>query len=322
MPHRTKIAWADYSTNPLRARLNGDTGWACEKISPACAACYAETINRRFGTKRKYNKAGTSEVEHYLDEKELQHILRFKPNGPFKGGDRPRVFPFDMTDVFGDWVPFELIDRCFAAFAMRPDVDFMVLTKRTERMAEYTSDLQNGRRFLSESLFAEQHGESGQAAYIRWFENRGVLPNVWLGTSTEDQQRADERVRWLKQCPAAVRFISYEPALGPVHFDRVGWLQCPDCWYDRHGGTYDRTPEPCKGDCPQIHWIIAGVESGPKRRHVPLICIRDVRDQCRAAGTAFFCKQLEIDGRVTEDVERFPKDLRIRQWPEAAGVTA
>lgn len=325
MVHRTKIQWCDFATNPLRARANGDTGWACEKISPGCAGCYAESINRRFGTKRKYNKSGTSEVEHYLDEKELRHILRFKPRGPFKGGDRPRVFPFDMTDVFGDWVPFDLIDRLFAHFAMRPDADFLVLTKRPERMAEYC-----------------EWAAAGGGTMI----GPGCgMDHVWLGTSTEDQPRADQRTPHLLRCPAAVRFLSIEPLLGPVNLCRVPcditeWT----CGHKSVAFVGDYYPErftnpnpedmddpgwkTCCADCgceqtrPLLHWVIVGCESGPRRRPCELDWVRSIRDQCAAAGVALFVKQLSIKGRVTGEIDDFPDDLRVREFPEPAGATA
>jgi len=106
MPHRTSIGWADYSSNPLKARFSDEDGtvrqgWSCVKTSPACASCYAEVINKRFGTKLGYKASDNDQAEHYVDGKELRHILRFRPKGPFKNGrGRPAVFIVDMSDLF------------------------------------------------------------------------------------------------------------------------------------------------------------------------------------------------------------------------------
>src|SRR5687767_15153587 len=135
MPHKTDIEWCDFASNPLRASVNGQRGWSCVKVSPECAACYAETINKRFGTKLAYNQRDNASVEHFIDEKELRHILTFKPKPPYKNGrERPVVFPFDMTDVFGEWVTDDTLDLMFAAFVWRSDCDWLVLTKRAERL--------------------------------------------------------------------------------------------------------------------------------------------------------------------------------------------
>ena len=295
MPHKTNIEWADYSSNALRARdANGKVGWSCAMTSPGCAACYSSALNGRFGTGLPYNDASVKAVEHFIDEKELKHILTFRPKGPFKNGQsRPKVFPFDMTDLFGEWVPFETIDRMFAAFALRPDVDFMVLTKRAERMAEYLNDLwpdimaSDPKRVVSQEV---------KAAIREW-----PLPNVWLGVSCEDQKRADERIPHLLRCPAAVRFLSVEPMLGPVDL-KGHFVACPHCLsgmkditgdggYDffgmYEGGTCDR----CDGEGRAIHQVIVGGESGPGARPLHPDWARSIRDQCQAAGVSFFFKQ-------------------------------
>lgn len=194
MPGRTDIEWADYSSNPLKVKINGKVGWHCVKYSPGCAMCYAEAINRRFGTGLTYNAANGDKVEWFLDDKELRHILTFKPKPPFKNGrNRPIVFPFDMTDLFQDHVGDNLIDRFMDAVRIRKDVDFMVLTKRAGRMQCYL-----------------------KAWCDRW---GGPLPNLWAGVSAEDQQRYDLRMPDLANTPAAKRFVSLEPLIGDINLD-------------------------------------------------------------------------------------------------------
>lgn len=333
MPHRTNIEWADYSSNPLRAEIDGKRGWSCAKISPGCLSCYAETINNRFGTQLDYTVANAHKVKHYLDEKELRHILTFRPKGPYKGGKtRPGVFPFDMTDVFAEHIPDELIDRCFAAFALRPDVDFMVLTKRAERMYRYFARHDVGLRWWRLMPVEQRPAIVEQAQ--QWTAHG--LPNIQLGVSAEDQQRADERIPWLLKTPAAVRFVSAEPLLGPVDFSR--WLEdaieCEDCGPAPATVTLpldsDTVQEYCKhcheldpdassticGTDPQLDWVIVGSESGHGRRPMKTEWAASIASDCKAGGVAFFMKQMEVDGKVSGDLGLFPTDLQAREFPQ------
>lgn len=298
MPARTEIGWADYSSNPLKARANGKQGWSCAMVSAECARCYAATLNNRFGTQLPFNAKGVKESEHYLDEKELRHILTFRPKGPFKNGrTRPIVFPFDMTDVFGDWVKFEMIDKFFAAFALRPDVDFMVLTKRPERMARYFrerswGDVISNLRAIHGSLRVNETGGvvgkfvSAYACDDYWAGTRpgnsGVyfgelsrtgpvpakmpqawpLPNVWLGVSVGVKSSL-HRIDTLREIPAALRFVSFEPLLedlGEVNLEGIGLG-------------------------------ITGGESGPKSREHDVQWSWSIGYQLQAANLCWFHKQ-------------------------------
>jgi protein gp37 len=315
MPHRTDIEWADYSSNPLRAIAPGGTkGHACVKISPGCANCYSEAINNRFGTQRDYTAGNMKDLTHYLDEKEMRHILKFQPKGPFKNGsDRPRVFPFDMTDLFGDWVDEGHIQQCLAAFHSRADVDWMVLTKRPERM------LASVTAFYSEFKMLP-------------------MPNLWLGVSAETQKYADERVPWLLKTPAARRFVSAEPLLGPIDFRRYlpGW--CDTCegtgeimGVECYGGKpVERMIEcpDCPSTLPGLDLIIVGGESGPKARDCNTDWIYRIIEQCREADVACFVKQ--IGSKPTTDFRSRPADEKsywttlvndpkggeMSEWPE------
>lgn len=182
---KTSIEWTDESSNPIKFvdRATGQIGWHCEKISPGCAHCYAETIDARFGTKQPYTKAGTQLVEPVLIPKELGRLAKLR---------KPTlIFLCDMTDFFLESIPDIMRDEVFATVAQTPNAIVQILTKRPGNAARY---------------FARRE-ERGHV----W-----PLPNVWLGVSVEDQKRADERIPTLLAIPANVRFLSIEPLLGPV----------------------------------------------------------------------------------------------------------
>ena len=137
MSDGTKIQWTDASWNMIRARRKdgqpnkGDGGWACQRVSAGCQNCYAATINKRLGTGFDYDAKGIAASDIYLDEKALTQPLHWR---------RPRrIFVCSMTDLFGEWVPDETIDRVFAVMALSKSHAFQVLTKRPERMREYVS---------------------------------------------------------------------------------------------------------------------------------------------------------------------------------------
>ncbi|MEN4419792.1 phage Gp37/Gp68 family protein [Mycobacteroides chelonae] len=250
MGDKTGIEWADATWNPV-------TG--CDKVSPGCDRCYAETFAERWrGTKGHYFETG---FDLLLRPDKLDLPLRW--NKPRK------VFVNSMSDLFHDKVPDEYIARVFAVMALAPQHTFQVLTKRHGRMRA----LLKSRAFLQlvwEAWSVEEGpGESeslGTDPAEHW-----PLPNVWLGVSAEDQQRADLRIPALLDTPAAVRFISAEPLLGPTMF-LLRWL---------HRQGYDR----------RIDWVIAGGESGPGARPMHPDWVRTLRDQCVATGTAFLFKQ-------------------------------
>lgn len=135
------IAWTDFTSNPIRYKnADGMTVWACEKVSAGCKNCYADALSHRYGGVRRageWNAATMATLTPFVDEKELRMLLTStKISGT-------RVFIGDMTDVFGAWVSFDLLDKLFAVFALRPDVTFQVLTKRPARMREYIVRLDN-----------------------------------------------------------------------------------------------------------------------------------------------------------------------------------
>ena len=347
MADQTNIEWADATWNPLRAvTSDGKKGWHCEHVSEGCRNCYAETFNvKRLGTGLPFKPGHRGDVQHILDEKLLLAPLRRrKPT---------RYFLSSMTDVFGAWVPDEHLDRIFAVMALAPQHTFMVLTKRPERLREYLTHFlrmaQIGQAvdytIRTAELWKRGPYERGMAALGKFrVSERWPLPNVWLGTSVEDQRAADERIPHLLATPAAVRFLSCEPLLGPVD---LRWIAEPDeekdgvidallgCnWIDGMGrgeafhpvrpGHEGRqmTRYVCSSEADilanrKLHWVIAGGESGPGARDWPGLddACRSLRDQCASAGVAFFQKQM---AGVRKPLRPIPDDLLVREFPNAA----
>jgi len=344
----TSIEWTDFTSNPLkyRDRATGRDVWACVKHSPGCAHCYSEALARRYGRGGPFTRAATEQVEPYLDDQELRRLLAQKKLAG------KRVFVGDMTDVFGDWVPDALLDGLFAVLALRQDVTFQVLTKRADRMRAYTARLAAGIGPL----------EAAARAMGRTFKFTGLdgreystcpwpLPNVWLGVSVEDQTRADERIPHLLDTPAAVRYLSCEPLLGPLVLNTDETVfYCNGCGRVTAGRDGDcaacgdcRTRERCYLD--YLDWVVAGGESGGGARPCKVAWLRSLRDQCAAFRVAFFCKQLgsrpegddfapaaadpatglttlevrqvlTVRDRKGGDPAEWPHDLRVRQFPE------
>ncbi len=226
--NKTKLEWCDFTVNPVKYRDgDGKSVWACVKVSDGCKSCYAESLAKRYGRGGPYTVGQTATVTPYLDEAELRQMLSVKRLPPGS-----RVFVGDMTDIFGEWVPDEMLDRMFAVFALRPDVVFQVLTKRPERMRAYMSWRDEERGLVRQG--AVQYVLDVQHARGEWkldnsewpkgrpqLAERWPLPNVWLGTSVEDQAAADKRIPELLATPAAVRFLSCEPLLGDVFIEAI-----------------------------------------------------------------------------------------------------
>lgn len=263
MGDRSAIEWTDASLNVFR----GTAGrWACSRVSPGCDHCYAAALNRRFGGP-DYGRGAALNDTLRLDGRALEQ--------PFRWRKPRRVFVHSMTDTFHEAIPAEWLDRLFAAMALTPRHTYQVLTKRPARLRAYCADPETPARIGRFSSFGtilsvpgllEPDGET----MAEW-SRRGVpwpLPNVWLGTSIELDRYA-WRADLLRETPAAVRFVSAEPLLGPLpSLDLAG-----------------------------IDWLIAGAESGPGARPMDDRWVRDLRDRCGSAGVAFFFKQRAVHGR-------------------------
>jgi protein gp37 len=177
-----------------------------------------------------------------------------------------------MSDLFHENVEFAHIVAIFRVMAIAQHHTFQILTKRPQRMLEVMNLLPEA---LKTIFPAEKHPEVNAPGW--------PLPNVWLGVSVENQRAADERIPLLLQTPAAVRFLSCEPLLGPV--DLKPYLE--PYIRTKHDGSKRGTVWADPG----IDWIIVGGESGPGARPMHPDWVRGIRDQCVAAGVPFFFKQ-------------------------------
>ncbi len=310
MADQTAIEWTDATWNPIRAVLLAGTtlrrGWHCEHVSEGCRNCYAEALNNRLGTRIPYKPGHRDTVEHELQENLLTAPLRWR---------RPRrIFLSSMTDIFGPWVTDAMLDRIFAVMALCPQHTFQVLTKRPERMRAYMT----ARDQDIVPLVAIREAIDVLSPQVR----RGFqwpLPNVWLGTSVEDQRNADERIPHLLAAPAAVRFLSCEPLLAPVDLTAIRgryWqfsaLDPAQPWAPL-SGAIGEGPIHCP-PWPRIDWVIAGGESGKGARDWPGLdsAMRSLRDQCSLTGAAFFAKQMAGERKPLRPI---PDDLMIREFP-------
>ncbi|MEV6281035.1 phage Gp37/Gp68 family protein [Nocardia sp. NPDC051832] len=239
----TGIEWTERTWNPV-------TG--CTRVSPGCLDCFIERQPPMRMAHRWFDgpQIGASTgVE--LHPERLEHPRRWR---------KPQmVFVNSMSDLFHDDVPDVFIAQVFTAMALAPRHTFQILTKRPARM----------RALLADLWFLEEVQERYAGNYDGEWTFTWPLRNVWLGVSTETQQWANLRIPILLATPAAVRFVSAEPLLGPI----------------------DLTTIP--GTLTGIDWLIVGGESGPKARPMHPNWARALRDQCTetAAPVPFFFKQ-------------------------------
>jgi len=340
----------------------------CRRISPGCEHCYAETMAgrlARMGQARyldvvKLDGDGQPRGRWNGSFREVPEALMI----PLRTRKPTCYFVNSMSDLFGEGVSDEWIAAVFGVMAACPQHRFQVLTKRAERMAAWfrrqalvrevceahdkafmeTLRGKKGAAFNraykrhdgSQTAWTHRDGaaaemfaakEPGRAfpSWVRW-----PLSNVWIGVSVEDQQRADERIPHLLRVPAAVRFLSVEPMLGPIDMEVFlsARVCTEECAADPMGCDHDTAK-------PALHWVIVGGESGGGARPFDLAWARSIVEQCKAAGVACFVKQLgaapELHGHAFNEVHvniirdrkggdpsEWPEDLRVRQWPEVS----
>ncbi|MDX5935630.1 phage Gp37/Gp68 family protein [Acidithiobacillus thiooxidans] len=258
MSDKTGISWTDATWNPV-------TG--CTKVSQGCKHCYAERDWARLSANPKavsyYGRAFT-DVACHADR--LNQPLRWQ---------KPRmIFVNSMSDLFHESVPDAFIDQVFAVMALAEQHIFQVLTKRPERMLAYLST--PGREYVI--------GEKAMPA-VRpdcFGVQEWPIPNVWLGVSAEDQETADARIPLLMQAPAALRWVSAEPLLGPIDFEAVPvGMFGPLRPYQASVTTFNQ----------RIKWVVAGGESGPDARPMHPDWVEAIQEQCTQAHVPFFFKQ-------------------------------
>lgn len=255
MGDKSAIEWTDATWNPV-------TG--CSKVSPGCAHCYAETL----ALTRLAGKPGYPGLPWTPENAEANVVLRPDRLGlPLRWRAPRRIFVNSMSDLFHELIDPGFVDAVFTTMARTPQHTYQVLTKRPERQ----------RLYMHGRVIRTRPGVDPPLCL-----EHAVLPNVWLGTSIEND-RWTVRADHLRATPAAIRFLSCEPLLGPLpSLDLTG-----------------------------IDWVIAGGESGPEHRPLDLDWVRDLRDRCNAAGIAFLFKQ--VGGRTTKSGGRM---LDGRTWDE------
>jgi len=303
---RTSIEWTS-TVNPDGSVTPGMT-WnpvrGCSRVSEGCRNCYAERLAARYAGERLMGAKGlhpkrkpgpfagfaqsTPSGPRWTGRVEL---IPSKLKEPLSWRNPSRVFVNSMSDLFHEALPWGDIARVVDAIVAAKQHTFQVLTKRPQRMLDFFTELGAGLE---------------------------PPPNLWLGVSVEDQATADERIPLLLQTPAAVRFVSYEPGLGLVDYERyLG--RSMDC--DKHGRvpvthwTTQKTCGYCMEECGDagratplnrdvqdgLDWVIVGGESGPGARPFDVAWARSAIRQCREAGVACFVKQIGRNPRCTHE---------------------
>ena len=284
-----------------------ETTWnpvtGCDIVSPGCKNCYAKTFAERFRGVKGHPYEQGFDLKLWPDRLDL----------PLHWKKPRRIFVNSMSDLFHEGVPEEFIAKVFVTMARTPQHTYQILTKRPERMRDFYEDC----RSLPP----------------------GILPNVWLGVSVENQTFADKRIPLLLQTPAAVRWISAEPLLGPVDLRGI---------QDSDGNTLDALT----GDWgiegrghtgprkEKLDWVVVGGESGLRARPFDIAWARQIIAQCKKANVPVFMKQLganpvatigdrtvpnsmkydrgerALKNRKGGDPSEWPTDLRVREWPK------
>ena len=251
----TSIEWTKRADGTKGKVWNPVTG--CSKVSQGCKNCYAEVVANRFWGERAF-------TDVQCHEERLEQPLHWRKPA--------RIFVNSMSDLFHEKVPDSFIARVVGVAYVARWHTFQSLTKRADRMA----------RLLSSPKFYELLDDAICALTTERGCFEWPIPNLWLGVSVEDQKTADERIPLVLETPAAVRWVSYEPALGPIQIARY-LMQDPM----EAGGMEITRSENAR----LLDWLVCGGESGPGARPMHPDWARSVRDQCIAAGVPFFFKQ-------------------------------
>jgi protein gp37 len=297
------IEWTNASWNPVRG---------CDKVSAGCKHCYAERVAERWrGIKGHPFEQG---FDLRLVPESLDKPLRWKR--------LRKIFVNSMSDLFHEDIPNEYIAAVWGVMAACPQHTFQVLTKRAARMRDWfawisSRPTQDGHARITEHgvmrlglcTNAPTAMDGPWKVFSRWAAVTGAwpLPNVHVGISAENQECFDERWPYLKDCPAAVRWVSLEPLLGPIDLSRALYSAGPDG---------EPAPRNLELD-PGLDWAVAGGESGPHFREMDPTWAKDLARQCQEAGVPFFMKQdsgltAGRQGRLSDElftIKEFPRSL-------------
>ncbi len=324
MGKNTNIPWCDHTFNP----------WiGCTKVSPGCWKCYAEAQNKRWAGGENW---GPGAPRRRTSEANWRQPLKWNreedgvmvSHAEFVANRRPRVFCASLADWLDDEVPIEWLADLLDLINRTPNLDWLLLTKRPGNWEKRVWEVGD----FAQLPDTARGAHTGPSFARRWYDNKQAPANIWIGTTVEDQKRAEERIPSLLKIPARVRFLSCEPLLEPVNLD--------------FGHPRFRTAESYHS---YIHWVICGGESGPGARPMLVEWADDLRRQCAASAVPFFMKQLganvgttnanahdwpehvefhEVAGtpqfagakvilsdKMGGDIDDFPEELRIRQFP-------
>ncbi|MEH1996580.1 phage Gp37/Gp68 family protein [Nostoc sp.] len=303
----TNIQWCDETWNVIVG---------CSRVSgsPGCARCYAAKAAKspRLQQFPQYQAVGKWDG--------TVEFVKFQLIKPLYWKKPKRIFVCSMADLFHANVPDEWIHQVMAVVALSPQHTFQILTKRPERMKEYFSQqslwikwYEAAKDFLWDAISEKFGGLINLQQYF--IDQPFPLSNVWLGTSTENQQMANKRIPILLQIPAAVRFLSCEPLLEEIDFRQGGAIQKLI--------SDDYEWELVNED---IQWIVVGGESGPNSRPCHIEWLESIVQQCHAAKTSVFVKQLGANAifggqrfktrdKKGGDIEEFPQELQVREFP-------
>ncbi len=300
MSENTNIEWTDATWNPV-------TG--CTKVSAGCKHCYAERDWTRLSANQKTRYYG----REFTDVQCHANVL----DKPVRWTKQRMIFVNSMSDLFHEAVPDDFIDyvfgimwACLWARDQQPGHIFQVLTKRAERMHDYLR--QDRRKQWASAAVNKGGGADPDRIWDQVIDATGPHPRIWLGVSIEDQKTADERIPPLLETPAAVRWVSAEPLLGPVNLNRIDYQE--DCGEDFGGwngfdaiGTWgnaltgewfsaERSGATLRGhaesfETSHLDWVVVGGESGPHARPMHPDWARSLRDQCVDAKVPFLFKQ-------------------------------
>ena len=315
MAENTKIEWADHTFNPW-------TG--CTKVSPACDHCYAEGWAKRSG----HVKWGSGQPRRRTSDANWRMPIKWNREAE-RTGVRPRVFCASLADVFDNEVDPAWRADLFKLIADTQNLNWLLLTKRVGNVMKMANEVADMPRLGS---------HTGHLIAHQW-RNGSPPKNVWLGATVVNQEEADRDIPKLLDVPAAKRFLSMEPLLGPVDLRALQYGEGeidalkPDQWEAVIAAWRDTTPEWVEdfedwfgvtlddGLSGPMHaaldWVIIGGESGPGARPMSPDWARSIRDQCAAAGVALFVKQMGGSRDKRGELFDLPDDLRIREVPHA-----
>jgi len=302
MAENTKIEWCDHTVN---------FWWGCTKVSPGCANCYADSLASRFG-KDIWGK-GKPREEHLKNAK--KEAFKYQRQA-VKEGRRLRIFSQSMSDWLDPEVPIEWLLEMLDTVRQTPDLDWLLLSKRPELFKSRLAS-------LAEHLFCIEEDTDLFEWIHNWVVCADAPRNVWIGTSAEDQDRADERIPELLQIPARVHFLSCEPLLGLLN---LKWIDVPGddsaTLYPLAGKVAcEGMNEPCPLQHGGIDWVICGGESGTGARPMHPDWARSLRDQCVTAEVPFLFKQwgeyLEFEHE--SETRKTPVGSERAKYAEAMG---